>query len=248
MTTRTDQPYPDTGMQRSPLLLRFSWPFALAYMALVEVLWELHEQAHVQVGRLLCGDYGARDFNVWGLARGCGAAQPLALLAPLAGPLFSFALSYCGCLLLLRAARPRLRACGLALMLGAIPFARLLDAVRGQGDEIALAQRLAPGVHPQLLALATVTVLAALCAPLLVAALRSLDGQRWRWTLGMSFLPLPVALVLKLGLLNALLRAGWLDKPRVFGTPVLVWIYFSVMGAVLAWRALSMGGARQAGA
>jgi hypothetical protein len=64
----------------------------------------------------------------------------------------------------------------------------------------------------------------------------------------MSFLPLPVALVFKLGLLNALLRAGWLDKPRTFGTPVLVWIYFSVMGAVLAWRALSMGSARQAGA
>ncbi len=234
-------------MKRAPLRLQFSWPFAVAYLALVEVIWELHQQAHVQVGRLLCGDYGARDFNVWGLARGC-AAQPHALLAPLAGPLFSFAVSYCGCLILLYAARPRVRGCGLALMLAPVPFERLLDAVRGQGDEIIVAERLAAGMPPLLPDLATVTLLAALSVPLLLAALHALDGQRWRWILGMSFLPLPVALVMKLGLLNALLRAGWLDKPRTLGTPVLVWIYFSVMGAVLAWRALSMGSARQAGA
>lgn len=237
----------DPDLKRAPLRLHFSWPFALAYLALVEVIWELHEQAHVQLGRLLCGDYGARDFNVWGLARGCSAAHPLSVLTPLAGPMFSFAVSYAG-LLLLRAAGARLRGCGLALMLAPIPFARLLDAVRSQGDEIAFAHRLAPGVPPVLLDLATVTVLAALCMPLVLAALRALDGQRWRWILGLSFLPLPVALVFKLGLLNALLRAGWLDKPRTFGTPVLVWIYFSVMGAVLAWRALSVGSARQAGA
>lgn len=238
----------DTRPARAPLHLRFSWHFALAYMALVEVVWELHEQAHIQFGRLLCGAYGARDFNVWGLARGCSAAHPLAPLAALAGPVFSFAASYCGCLLLLRANSARLRGWGLLLMLAPIPFARLLDAVRGHGDEIAFAHRLAPGVPALLLDLATVTVLAALCAPLVLAALGALRQRRWRWILGLSFLPLPVALVFKLGLLNALLRAGWLDNPRTLGTPVLVWIYFSVMSAVLAWRALSMGSARHAGA
>jgi hypothetical protein len=239
----------DKDRTAAALGLRFSWPFALAYLALVEVIWELHEQAHIQVGRLLCGDYGARDFNVWALARGCGAAQPLALLAALAGPLFSFAVSYCGCLLLVRAAAPRLRTWGLALMLAPIPFARFIEAARGQGDEIVVAHRLAgAGAGPLVPRLLAAMVLAALCAPLALAAWRALaGGARWRWILGLSFLPLPVALVFKLGLLNALLRAGWLDTPRALGTPVLVWIYFVLMGALLAWRAASIGALRPAG-
>ena len=42
----------------------------LAFIALVFVMHELHEIAHTAVGRVLCGCWGPRDFNVWLLHSG----------------------------------------------------------------------------------------------------------------------------------------------------------------------------------
>lgn len=231
-------------MNAATVHMRFSWSFAVAYFALVEVVWELHEQAHIQVGRLLCGAYGERDFNVWSLTHGCKDAQPLAVLAPLAGPLFSFAVCYAGWFLLRGGARLRRRGLGLALMLAPIPFARLIEAALNRGDEITFLHRVFAGAPADTLRLAAVLALGGLCVPLVLAAWRALEGSaRVRWILGMAFLPLPLVFVLKLVLLDALLRAGWLAAPLALGTPGLVWLYFACMGALLAWRFRSLSGA-----
>ena len=59
-----------------------------ALLALSFVMQETHELAHTSVGRLLCGCWGARDFNVWGLCRQCVTGPPLTLLATFAGPAY----------------------------------------------------------------------------------------------------------------------------------------------------------------
>ncbi len=47
---------------------------------------ETHELAHTSVGRINCGCWGRRDFNVWRLCKGCWDENQLAVLATYAGP------------------------------------------------------------------------------------------------------------------------------------------------------------------
>src|SRR5690606_9339921 len=94
-----------------------------------------HELAHTSVGRLLCGCWGARDFNVWGLCRQCVTGPPLTLLATFAGPAYSFAMIWLGYYMLTRASA-RSKSIGLALVVSSMPFSRVLTPLVGGGDEI----------------------------------------------------------------------------------------------------------------
>ncbi|MCI0574498.1 MAG: hypothetical protein L0Y66_27505, partial [Myxococcaceae bacterium] len=115
--------------------LRFSLPFLLTFLALAMLMGELHEQAHITTGRLLCGGYGARDFNVWQLHGDCFTTHPLYFLPTMMGPLFSFSVAWVG-MFLLRSTDIGRRALGLCLILGSGVIMRLgFTSLASSGDE-----------------------------------------------------------------------------------------------------------------
>ncbi len=77
---------------------------------------EAHEIVHTAVCRLICGCWGERDFNVWGLCEGCIQAHPTSLIATFAGPLFTFIMIWIGLYLMRKKENESNLAIGFALI------------------------------------------------------------------------------------------------------------------------------------
>jgi len=76
--------------------LKFSFRFAVAFMAAVFVLGQLHELAHLTAAYFITGKPGHQaDFNLWTLCDGCESG-PYNYLATMAGPIFSYLLIWTG--------------------------------------------------------------------------------------------------------------------------------------------------------
>ena len=208
--------------------------YLAAFAALTLVLSELHEQAHITLGRIVCGGYGPRDFNVWTTCEGC-CRPSLAFLSSIGGPAFSYAVMAVG-LWLLRHSSPTRRALGLALVFGPLPFARIFTALTGGGDEITLLRALFGDDlgRPALWAIGA-AIVAALCVPPLVVAFRSLESKG-RGPVFPSFLlgPMLFSFVWSHKLMNGVLDAGVLDRVVILGTPTLILVHAMVAAVVLA--------------
>lgn len=213
---------------------RPSLRWLLAFVFAILVAHELHELAHTGVGRLACGAWGARDFNVWSLAEGCESR-----LATLAGPLFSWALMWAG-VWLVRSGTEEGRWTGLALIFAPNPLGRLLPALVGGGDEGVLARALVGG--PGMAARGVVIVAAALFVlhPLLYAWHALPERRRLGWFLTLFASGILVTGPLLFALGNGLLARGVLASPGLLGAPILVEIVtlLSLVGLALTWRDL----------
>lgn len=212
------------------LEMRWSWRWAVAFLALVLVLHELHELAHTWTGRLVCGGWGTRDFNTWSLVAGCEAWTPTAM-----GPLFTYLVLWAGAGLLLRPDRGT-RLVGLALLFGANPLARLLTVGLGGGDELVVALAWSGGDQATGgLWTATVAVVVAVCAPPLVVGWRALrpTPRRGAWFAGLFLGPTVAVLLILLIGMNSLLEAGVLATPMILGEPPLVLLTTLVAGGTL---------------
>jgi hypothetical protein len=216
----------------TPLAGHPTWRWLLATFFLALVAHEGHELIHTGVGRMICGDWGSRDFNVWSLAEGCESWLPT-----LMGPLFSWSLMWAG-VSLLRSGDEGRRWMGLAFIFAPNPLGRLLPALFGGGDEGVIARhflgREGPGAR-----IAVIVVTFAIILPCLVAAWRALpERRRALW-----FILLFVGGILATGPLyfvlgNGLLSRGVLAEPGVMGAPVLVELctVVSVVGLVATWK------------
>ena len=189
-------------------------------MALLLFLMEAHELVHTGVGRLLCGDWGTRDFNVWTLCTTCAVGHPWNLAATFAAPLFTFGVGWWGYALLHpRNPMPR-RSLGFALVFATLPFARIVGALMGGNDEVYALSKLLPyqlawGIGASLVLLATL--------PPLARTYSALQGKARRWLfMGFFLLPTVLAFFLVLGALNSLLARGFLAFYGILGSPVLV--------------------------
>jgi hypothetical protein len=202
---------------RQPAGSPLSWRFLLAFSSLALLLHELHELAHTVTGRLLCGGWGTRDFNVWRLAEGCTTYVPTAI-----GPLLSYAIMYLGVAL---TRSPRFRLLGVALALAPNPFARLFTALMGGGDEMVLARVLAGTGKTPVLRLAVIVVVGALALPPILAAWRGLEPYRRSIAFPLLLLaPMILTGVLYFVLGNRLLAAGVLATPLIGGDPLLIFL------------------------
>jgi hypothetical protein len=221
-------------MTLSAPALRWTWRWAVAFVALELLLHDAHELVHIWTGRLMCGGWGTRDFNAWTLSPGCETWVPTAV-----GPIFSYLIIWAG-VALLGSAAWRTRAAGLALVFGPKPFARLFTALMGGGDEMVVARALT-GVTTRTPAvwLATVLIVAALTVPPMLLGWRALAGTpaRGRWFIGLLLGPMLFELLVLLGLFNRLLAAGVLATPVVAGTPLLVAIVAAVTFAICLFTA-----------
>lgn len=209
----------------------------VAFFFAILVAHDLHELVHTGVGRLICGAWGPRDFNVWSLADGCNSWVPT-----LMGPLLSWSLMWAG-LLLTRSADPGRRWAGLALIFAPNPLGRLLPALLGGGDEGVVARALTGmnGAVPRALVIIAAVLI---ILPPLVAAWRALPGPGRAWW----FLLLFASGILVTGPLylvvgNGLLARGVLTSPGLLGAPQLIELasLLSLAGFAFTWRGLRNG-------
>lgn len=202
-----------------------TWTYALTLFLLTLLLHEVHELVHVTSGRIACGAYGERGFNMWSLVDGCEAVWPT-----LIGPAFTFAVTWLGAAMLYSDSVRR-RHLGFALLFASMPFARILTAAMESGDEVSALYRL--GLEDLAFPLGLGIVLA-LAVPPLAAGYTALDrSPRWAWFLGFLLLPVLLDIVFVLIGMDALLQAGVLDGPGLLGSPVLINVYTAVLIASL---------------
>jgi hypothetical protein len=206
--------------------LKISLRYIIAFLLLTLVMLELHETVHIITGRIICGAWGSRDFNVWGLCEGCEIAHPYYWIATLSGPLFSFLLIWLGMFWLISTSIKK-QALGFALIFANIPLGRISQAMMGSGDEMVVVRHLlkASFDHTQIVWICSV-ILLVLGLPPIIKAWRII-ANKYAWLYVLGFLTLPLVFILSYVLtgLNALLNSGFLASQLVMGTPLLITLH-----------------------
>jgi hypothetical protein len=215
--------------------LKLSLGYIIVFLLLTLVMLELHETVHIITGRIICGDWGSRDFNVWNLCKDCSVYHANSWLATLAGPLFSFIMMWVG-MVLLYSINGNYKAIGFALVFANIPFGRISQAMMGSGDEMIVTKALLKDSlsHNQLI-LTCSCILLLLGLPPIIKAYRTLKNKMaWLYLLGFLTLSLVFILTYVLTTLNALLNKGFLDTPWIMGTPLLITLHTFIAFVLLA--------------
>jgi hypothetical protein len=214
--------------------IRITPAYTFSFLLLLIVMMELHELAHITVGRWLCGCWGPRDFNVWNLCEGCDDAQPYAWVATLTGPLFSFAMMYLG-VLWLRSIDPIRKSIGLSLIFANIPFGRITTVMWGGGDEMVVLRSLLPDSFDRTdrIIIGSILILIVGVPPIYKAYLTVSNRRSWIYILGFMTLPLAFLLVYTLIGLNTLLQSGFLSAPWIPGTPLLITVHTTIAAVLL---------------
>lgn len=216
--------------------LKLSFSYIVTFLLLLIVMLELHETVHIVVGRLICGCWGPRDFNVWSLCRSCPENHPAWWLATLAGPLVSFALMWLG-MLWLDAKESGKMTIGFSLIFANIPFGRISTVMMGGGDEMVVTRHFLKDEYSrtQMILICSALVLG-LGLPPILKAFRALTN-RWSWLYIISFSTLPLLFLLIYVLigLNTLLNNGFLATSWIMGTPVFITLHTGLALLALLW-------------
>jgi hypothetical protein len=204
--------------------LKLTPHFAIAFLALTFVLHEAHEIVHTAAGRLICGCWGQRDFNSWGVCEGCAEQDPTAILATFAGPVFTFLMIWIGTRLIAGGKSEKQKAMGFSLIFANLPFARILTGSMGSGDEIWGLNYI---LNDHSLAWATELLLILLFTIIpLWRAYKIIDNNRKIiWFLGFLILPTILDILIVLGIMNSLLKNGILSDYWILGSPILVTVW-----------------------
>jgi len=213
--------------------IRITFAYLLAFFALNMIMGELHEQAHIQTGYLICGCYGPRDFNVWSTCENC-ARSAWAILATAAGPLFSCSLMWLGAWWISKGSSEKIKLLGFALLFSNLPFARIFTALVGGGDEKVVIKSLLGNSDPWVAkVIASIIVLAA-CLPPMIIAFKNLKQPRpLLIIIGFAVIPLIYGMLYHHMFLNWLLKKGIGAETFLLGTPQLVLLHFFFMVLVL---------------
>ena len=218
--------------QLPPLKIQLTFKNLLVFLFLFFLMHELHELAHIITGRIICGCWGTRDFNVWDLCNDCLKAKPWAIVATFAGPIFTFTMLWLGRYWLIHGKSPEYRSLGLIFILSNMQFGRMYMAATGSGDEAwGLRYLLVNHDHSNVftIRIATFLIVSAICLPPLITAYKSISNRRKILVYG-CFLILPLVLdtIIILMLLNGLLEKGLLNQVYIMGSPILISVWFII--------------------
>lgn len=227
--------------------IKLNSKFVVSFIALLFVMHEAHEIAHTVLGRFICGAWGERDFNVWGLAEGCGNGDLVSMLPTYLGPIFTFTMIWIGTSLLKHENSVEKKSLGFALIFTNMPFARILTAFFGGGDEVYATNVLIDN-HPLAWSIGLITILVIVAFPLYKAFI-TIDKNRWGWFLLFFFAPVFIDLIVVLGLLNTLLQNGILSNYWILGSPMLVtfWTLFVVLVFIITRKYIFTLGVKSTG-
>lgn len=211
--------------------LKLTLPFALTFLALIFVMHEAHEIVHTAIGRLICGCWGTRDFNVWSLCGNCAEQKPYSVIATFAGPIFTYLMIWAG-VYLMNKAKDSQKALGFSLVFANMPFTRIFGAVTGGGDEV---WGLNLALHNYNLAwfIGTIIILAIIIYPLYKCYTLIKNESPIVWFLVFLLLPGQIDTWVVLIVLNSLLQKGLLSSYWILGSPILVTIWTA--GITLAY-------------
>lgn len=206
--------------------IKLNLKFTVSFIALLFVMHEAHEIAHTTLGRIICGDWGERDFNVWGLAEGCSQGDFISMLPTYFGPIFTFSMIWIGTFLLKRDHSIERKSLGFALLFANMPFARIMTAAFGGGDEVYATNVLLDNYNLSWgLGFASIILITAFP---LYSAFISINKNRLGWFLLFFLAPVAIDLIVVLGVMNTLLENGVLATYWILGSPMLVtfWTLF----------------------
>jgi hypothetical protein len=217
-------------MPKPQLQLQLNFKTLLVFMFFFFLMHELHELVHIITGRIICGAWGTRDFNVWDLCKDCMVLKPWAIIATFAGPIFTFMMLWLGRYWLKYGRSVRYRSLGLVFILGNMQFGRMYMAAMGSGDEVwALRHVFLNADHSNALLIRIIgfVIVSLICLPPLIAAYRAIANKRKALVFtGFLIVPLVLDNVVILILLNSVLQKGVLNQVWVMGTPLLITIWF----------------------
>jgi hypothetical protein len=221
--------------------LRISWQYVLAFFALNMFLGELHEQAHITTGYLICGCYGSRDFSGWSTCANC-AHSGESYLSTLAGPVYSFILIWLGAIWFSRSINIAKKAIGFSILFANLPFARLFTALMGGGDEKVVIQHLTgldnSSILPKMIATMVIGLLA---IPPVMLVYQNFANKKRGWIIA-AFLVLPLiyGMLYHHMFLNYLLKKGFGSDTVILGSPNIIVIHTLLMLLIvlLFWKTL----------
>lgn len=202
--------------------IRITAVYIIAFLAFSMVFSQLHEMAHISIGRWVCGQWGTQiDFNIWILVPDCFESNPSAVFASLAGPIFTYIMIGFGCLML---RSPQHQLWGFTMIMGNKPFARLFTVAVGGGDEnTALRLLFADNWYPWAIKVLAFVIVFALTFPVLWWVYKMLTNKYKFWiVLGFSFLPLVFLMLYQFKLLKFILDSGFFAEIHFMGIPDLI--------------------------
>ena len=201
--------------------LNLTFQYVLTFLALTFVMHEAHEIVHTSIGRLICGCWGQRDFNVWGLCDSC-ETNPYGILSTLAGPIFTFIMIWYGSSLLDK--NNNQKVFGFSLIFANMPFARIFNPMIGGGDEVVVVNSLINNWNLSRI-IVLILIILIIANPLLKAYKLIENKYKIGWFLMFLLLPMIFDLLIVLGVMNTLLEKGVLNEYWILGSPVLVTVW-----------------------
>jgi hypothetical protein len=212
--------------------IRLTFHFVIAFVALIFFMHEAHEIVHTVTGRLICGCWGKRDFNVWDLCEGCFDQSFVSLIPTYAGPIFTFLMLWIGALLLKEQNTKAQKSFGLALIFGSLASIRILNALFGMGDEI-FATRQLLGDRALAWTIGFSSILMITGYPLYKAYITIANKRRLLWFLGLLIIPIVLDIGVVLFFLNTLLENKILSEYWILGSPMIVTLWTFLVTAIL---------------
>ena len=180
---------------------------------------ELHEIVHTVVGRFICGCWGERDFNAWGICESC-QNTPLAWLATLAGPIFTFIMIWISAISLKSKNTIQQKSFGIALLFANAPFGRVLNPLLKCGDEATLMSKIIKDLD--FASMVTFMVILLITAYPLYKAYKTIKNKPYLYFIFFFFTPVVLIILIVLVLLNTILSKGILSETGFLGSPILV--------------------------
>jgi hypothetical protein len=206
--------------------LNVSLKTVIAFFAIMFVFHELHELAHTAVARVQCGCWGPRDFNAWSVCTSC-ASSVNTLWATLAGPVLTYLLIWIGYSMMSETKTAGTQILGWVLVFSNKPFARIFTVLMRGGDESVLTRGFSGADKLSVIMwIGEIIVVLLLTVPPLIRAFHLLRKNKIAIFTGFMLIPMLVefALMHKFG--NYLLNNGVLNKTGLFGSPILVNVWF----------------------
>jgi hypothetical protein len=208
--------------------LKLTPKYIVTFLALTFLMNEAHEIIHTSVGRLICGDWGTRDFNVWGTCESC-ATNPFEILSTAAGPIFTFIMVWFGSSFLKQDKTENQKAFGFSLLFANMPFGRIFNPIFGGGDEVVVVDKILN--NWELSRLVVLFLIILIVTYPLVKAYKLIENKfKVGWFLGFLILPFVFDLLIVSGAMNLILEKGVLSSYGILGSPILVTVWtFSVL-------------------
>ncbi len=199
--------------------IKITFKFVIAFLALTFVMSELHEIIHTSVGRLICGCWGVRDFNTWGICESC-QNNDLAWLSTLAGPVFTFIMIWIGSTYLKIKNSNHQKSFGIVLLFANLPFARILNPILTCGDEVSLVHQWIDNLN--IASLITLILILLITGFPLFKAYKTIQNKPLGYFLLFLFAPVLIIILTILVVLNTILSKGILSETGLLGSPFLV--------------------------